>query len=90
MDFVAELEGRIGRTLETIDIGGGLSTSYTDAFEPTGFEYATYKAQLLDLVPELFTGKYKIITEFGRSLALKAGKTLTRIDYIKHLSLIHI
>lgn len=83
MDFVAELEARIGRTLETIDIGGGLSTTYKDDKEPEGFEYAKYKQELQDLVPELFTGKYRIITEFGRSLALKAGKTLSRIDYIK-------
>ena len=34
-------------------------------------------------MPELFSGKYRVITEFGRSLLLKAGKSLTRINYIK-------
>ena len=34
-------------------------------------------------MPQLFSGKYRVITEFGRSLFLKAGKTLTRVETIK-------
>ena len=34
-------------------------------------------------MPEMFSGKYNVITEFGRSLTLKAGKSLTRIETIK-------
>ena len=34
--------------------------------------------------PELFSGKYQLITEFGRSLLLKAGVTFSRIGYIKN------
>jgi diaminopimelate decarboxylase len=67
-----------GRSLLTVDIGGGLSTSYTEAAEPEEFAYAYYRKLLNEAVPELFTGKYRIMTEFGRSLTLKAGKTLTR------------
>ena len=78
MDFVKEIEAFTGRDLLTVDIGGGVSTSYTDPFEPDGFTYDVYRKQLEAEVPELFTGKYKLITEFGRSLTLKSGKTLSR------------
>ena len=44
----------------------------------------SYRDLLDEKTPELFSGKYKIITEFGRSLLLKAGKSLTRINYIKN------
>ena len=45
--------------------------------------FKRYRSLLEDKVPELFSGKYRVITEFGRSLLLKAGKSLTRINYIK-------
>jgi len=83
MDFVAEVERVTGRQMETVDIGGGLSTSYTEPGEPEQFSYAEYRARLDEAVPELFSGKYRIITEFGRSLTLKAGKTVSRVEYIK-------
>ena len=34
MDFVTEVERATGRQIETVDIGGGLSTSYTEPAEP--------------------------------------------------------
>ncbi len=33
--------------------------------------------------PELFSGRYQVVTEFGRSLFLKAGKTVTRVEHVK-------
>ena len=83
VDFVKAVESECARKLETIDIGGGLSTTYVDADEPDHFRYALYRQQLDEKVPELFSGDYKIITEFGRSLFLKAGKTLTRVEHVK-------
>ena len=101
MDFVKDLETSIGRKLECVDIGGGLSTTYKDSEEPDGFAYQRYllgkcyppntwnnffkryRSLLEEKTPELFSGKYRVITEFGRSLLLKAGKSLTRINYIK-------
>ena len=70
-DFVKELEAATGRALKTIDIGGGLSTDYKNEAEPEGFTFALYRKRLDETVPELFSGKYRIITEFGRSLFLK-------------------
>ena len=83
MAFVEEIEAECKRDLLAIDIGGGLSTSYTDVQEPEGFAYQLYRQRLEAVVPQLFTGKYRIITEFERSLFLKAGKTLTRVETIK-------
>ena len=60
MDFVSEIEATCNKRLKTIDIGGGMSTSYTDVCEPEGFEYMTYRRGLEEAVPDLFSGKYKV------------------------------
>jgi len=83
MDFVHKVETVCPGQIKTVDIGGGLSTSYTQTGEPEGFEYSTYRKLLENKVPELFTGKYKVVTEFGRSLFLKAGTSISRIEYVK-------
>ena len=83
MSLVEEIEEDSKRNLVAIDIGGGLSTSYANVEEPEGFAYSHYRKQLEEAVPKLFSGKYRIITEFGRSLFVKAGKTLTRVETIK-------
>ena len=76
MDFVKEIESATGRRLASIDIGGGLSSSYTSPEEPGEFTFLKYRKLLDNHVPELFSGKYKIITEFGRSLLLKVHTNL--------------
>ena len=83
MSLVEDIEEETNRNLVAIDIGGGLSTSYKDVNEPEEFSYKTYRRNLEEVVPQLFSGKYRVITEFGRSLFLKAGKTLTRVETIK-------
>ena len=64
MDFVSEVERVTGRQIETVDIGGGLSTSYTEPGEPEQFTYAAYRARLDEAVPELFSGKYRFNRKF--------------------------
>ena len=83
MSLVDDIEEECKRNLVAVDIGGGLSTSYKEAEEPEGFTYQLYRKRLEEVVPQLFSGKYRVITEFGRSLFLKAGKTLTRVETIK-------
>ncbi len=83
MDMVKEIEAECGRMLTTVDIGGGLSTTYTEDREPESFTYSRYRKRLEELVPELFSGARRIITEFGRSLFLKAGTTVTRVEHVK-------
>ncbi len=81
--MVKEIESACGRKLDTVDIGGGLSTSYTSDSEPEDFAYALYRKKLEAAAPDLFSGRYRIITEFGRSLFLKAGTTVTRVEHVK-------
>ena len=43
MDFVKEIEAATGRKLISIDIGGGLSSTYKDSEEPEAFAYRKYR-----------------------------------------------
>ena len=58
MDFVSEVEARCGRSLVTVDIGGGLSTSYAEADEPKEFAYKNYRKLLDQRVPGDFNYGY--------------------------------
>lgn len=83
MDFVSSLESECPGQIRTLDIGGGLSTSYTDPTEPEQFTYKLYREQLKEKAPALFSGKYRVVTEMGRSLFLKAGTSITRVESVK-------
>jgi diaminopimelate decarboxylase len=70
-----------------LDIGGGLPANYKgdtwgnpDANVPTYGEYATH---LKEVCPDLFSGKYKICTEFGQSMNAKSGFLASRVEYVK-------
>ena len=69
-DFVQDLES-FGVKIKIVNIGGGLSSTYSDPEEPEEFSFANYRKALELEIPQLFSGKYKIVTEFGRSLLLK-------------------
>ena len=71
-------------TIKIINIGGGLSSTYDQAEEPSEFSFHAYRHALQKSVPGLFSGKYQIVTEFGRCLLLKAGTTLSKIHHVKH------
>ncbi|TJZ42496.1 diaminopimelate decarboxylase [Streptomyces piniterrae] len=74
-----QLTGR--RQIETLDIGGGLPVNFTsDAVSPTFREYAE---ALRSAVPGLFSGRYGLVTEFGRSLLAKHGTVVARVEYAK-------
>jgi diaminopimelate decarboxylase len=65
----------------TIDIGGGLPVNYdSDDFRPA---YRDYADVLRAAVPGLFSGRYGLVTEFGRSLLAKSGVILARVEYAK-------
>lgn len=83
MDFVALLEREVPGQVKVVDIGGGLSTTYTEEKEPEMFTYQVYRDLLDSQVPELFSGRYTVVTEFGRSLFLKSGTSITRVEYVK-------
>ena len=81
-DLAEEIEVKTGRPIRTVNIGGGLSSSYDSDSEPEEFSFKTYRKKL-ETVPNLFSGKWQVFSEFGRCLTLKAGFTATRIEAVK-------
>eukprot|EP00929_Paragymnodinium_shiwhaense_P033491 TRINITY_DN18383_c0_g1_i2.p1 TRINITY_DN18383_c0_g1~~TRINITY_DN18383_c0_g1_i2.p1 ORF type:complete len:332 (+),score=70.17 TRINITY_DN18383_c0_g1_i2:572-1567(+) len=82
MAFVKDIEAACGDgAIRVVDIGGGLPTSYTEEFEAFGF--SEYRRVLEEAAPELFSGRYQVMTEFGRCVVTKPGITLSRIAAVK-------
>lgn len=78
---IVELAEIIGSQVSVLDIGGGLAVNFaSDEITPTVKEYV---AALQVGAPSLLSGKYKIITEFGRTLVAKAGVLISRVEYSK-------
>ncbi|HUZ40636.1 MAG TPA: hypothetical protein VMU68_04495 [Acidimicrobiales bacterium] len=79
---VCDLALEVGDQITTVDIGGGLPVSYKrgNAPRPTMVEYVS---ELEKVCPELFSGRYRIVTEFGRWLFANAGWLATKIEYTK-------
>ena len=71
-----------GQRVVVIDIGGGLPVNFlSDEINPT---FADYASALQQHVPELFSEKYTVKTEFGRSIFAKNGFIASRIEYTKN------
>ncbi|WP_413253454.1 diaminopimelate decarboxylase [Streptomyces pseudovenezuelae] len=80
--FADEVNSTCGRRQVTgIDIGGGLPVNFADDETTPGFD--DYVAALRAHAPALFTGAYRIVTEFGRSLLAKNGFTAACVEYTK-------
>lgn len=67
--------------ITSLDLGGGLPVNF-DSGDTTP-TYADYVAVLLDRVPALATGRYGLVTEFGRSLLAKNGFLASTVEYTK-------
>ena len=82
VELANEINLAIGHDqITTINIGGGLPVNFdSDAITPT---FADYADQLLEYAPDLASGRYKAITEFGRSICAKHAMTLARVEYTK-------
>jgi len=63
------------------DLGGGLPALYRDGDRPT--DAPSYVAALKERCPALFTGLYRIITEFGRVLHAPQAVAVSRVEYVK-------
>ena len=88
-----EINAAVGRQqVTTVDIGGGLPVNFeSDEVSPS---YAEYAAILRENVPALFSGEFKVITEFGRSIMAKNGFIVGRVEYTKltggrHIAITH-
>jgi len=88
-----EINAAVGEhQVDVIDIGGGLPVNFdSEEVTPT---FADYAEALEKNVPVLFTGKYRVKTEFGRSIMAKNGFIAARIEYTKvsggrHIAISH-
>jgi diaminopimelate decarboxylase len=86
LDFALEINGSLtkkssNKRIEIFDIGGGLPVSYfVDKPAASMEDYVN----LLKLnLPELFSGDFKIVTEFGRYIHANAGWAASRVEYVK-------
>ncbi|MER5355065.1 diaminopimelate decarboxylase [Kitasatospora sp. NPDC002551] len=80
--FAERVNAELGRRQVTgIDLGGGLSVNFAD--DTTAPTYADYVGRLRAHAPELFDGRYRVVTEFGRSLLAKNGFTAAYVEYTK-------
>jgi len=63
------------------DLGGGLPAAYRDEDAPP--TPAVYAAALRERCPELFSGAFSLVTEFGRSLFAPCAVAASRVEYVK-------
>ncbi|WP_338017449.1 diaminopimelate decarboxylase [Streptomyces adustus] len=82
VEFAEEINTHLGRRQVTgIDVGGGLSVNFDSDETTPGFD--TYVDQLRAHAPALFSGRYEIVTEFGRSVMAKNGFMAAYVEYTK-------
>jgi len=67
--------------IEVFDIGGGFPVSYYPGTTPVAMDQ--YLAMLKDSCAELFNGRFRLITEFGRYIYANAGWVASRVEYVK-------
>jgi diaminopimelate decarboxylase len=67
--------------VRVVDIGGGLPVNFDgDEVKPAFRDYAL---ELQKTAPALFSGRFRVKTEFGRSIMAKAGFIASRVEYTK-------
>lgn len=67
--------------VESFDIGGGLPVSHHSDNDPVSMEQ--YVTILKNSCPELFSGQFRLITEFGRYIYANAGWVASKVEYVK-------
>ncbi|MFF5473667.1 diaminopimelate decarboxylase [Streptomyces achromogenes] len=82
VEFASQVTAAFGAgRVEGIDIGGGLPVNFADdEVTPT---FADYVGQLRAHAPGLFEGRYRVVTEFGRSVLAKNGFLAAYVEYTK-------
>jgi diaminopimelate decarboxylase len=84
VEFAHQINERAGfKKITTVDMGGGLPVSFlSDADDP---EFSDYASVLRKHVPDLFSGEFKVITEFGRAVIAKSAYSVARVEYTKNM-----
>jgi len=82
VDLAVEINQRAGeKRVVSVDIGGGLGVNFhSDEVTPTFQKYSDF---LRKKIPLLFTGDFRVKTEFGRAIMAKNGCMLARVEYAK-------
>lgn len=70
----------LDRRVNIFDIGGGLPVSYG---KEQAISMAQYRDELSLRFSDLFSDKFKLITEFGRYVHANAGWVASRVEYVK-------
>jgi diaminopimelate decarboxylase len=83
VDLALEIERRTETKLKYLDIGGGLPVDYGFQAEPVTL--TEYGELLRTEVPELFEGRWRIYTEFGRAIHANAAVAISKVEYVKTL-----
>lgn len=69
------------------DLGGGLPVTYRE--DETKATMAEYRGALAADCPGLFSGGFKLITEFGRYIHSPSGWAISRVESVKRDFLVH-
>ncbi|KAE9003818.1 hypothetical protein PR001_g17874 [Phytophthora rubi] len=96
VNFALEVNAHVGhQQIRVLDIGGGMPTVY-DGGERGAYDFQEYADAVRKQVPELFTSGFSsIITEFGRSIFVKPGVTVSKVEAVKdwagqHIAVVHV
>ncbi|WP_197723434.1 diaminopimelate decarboxylase [Desulfovibrio ferrophilus] len=81
LDLAEEINSRLPERIRLLDIGGGLPATYRDS-EPKS-SLMDYAQALRQRCPELWSGRYRIATEFGRAIHANAAFAAARVEYVK-------
>ncbi|MDI5962516.1 diaminopimelate decarboxylase [Streptomyces sp. SL54] len=81
-ELAEEINAFVGRRqITSLDIGGGLPVNFADDDVTPSFD--GYVEALTAAVPGLLSGRYSLVTEFGRSLLAKNGFVASVVEYTK-------
>ena len=81
LEINESLEKELKSHINTFDMGGGLPVSYHQEISPVSIEQ--YCSMLAEKCPELFDGRFKLITEFGRYIYANSGWVASKVEYVK-------
>ncbi|MBU1003742.1 MAG: diaminopimelate decarboxylase [Proteobacteria bacterium] len=81
VDLAEEINDRSPGRVRLLDIGGGLPATY-DAADPKP-SISDYGVALRQSCPELWSGRYGLVTEFGRAVHANAAFAASRVEYVK-------
>ncbi len=84
LDLALEINRKLNGQITIFDIGGGLPVQYKKTDPLITMEM--YRKTLRKICPEIFSGKLRLITEFGRYIHANSGWAVSRVEYVKEYS----